>query len=70
LPTGNSCRNRSGGEEIALTTVRAIPYLVPYGAWFVGFSEISFSLALLRMASSVRPSFSPMTRVGVFLAAS
>lgn len=43
---------------------------VPYGDWFVGFSEIFSSLAFARTASSVRPSLSPMTRVGVFCFAS
>ena len=43
------------------------PYLFRlYGDWFVGLSEIPFSLAFVRTASSVRPSFSPITRVGVF----
>lgn len=42
---------------------------MPYGFWFVGLSEIPSSLARVRTAVSVRPNFSPMTRVGVLPAA-
>jgi hypothetical protein len=41
-----------------------------YGDWFGGFNEIPFSAALLRTPPSGRPSFTPMTRVGVFPCAS
>ena len=41
-----------------------------YGDWLVGLRETLFSPALARTASSVRPSFNPMTRVGVFAFAS
>jgi hypothetical protein len=37
-----------------------------YGLWLVGFSETPVSPAFDLTADSVRPSFSPMTRVGVF----
>src|SRR5690606_2928616 len=37
-----------------------------YGDWLVGLREMLFSPALARTASSVRPSFRPITRVGVF----
>lgn len=40
------------------------------GDWFVGLSDTPSSEALARTASSVRPSFSPITRVGVFSPAS
>jgi hypothetical protein len=41
-----------------------------YGDWLVGFSETLSSPALARTESSVRPSFNPITRVGVFALAS
>src|SRR5439155_18518001 len=40
-------------------------FFVPYGDWLVGFSGMRSSLALLYTAFSVRPSFSPITLVGV-----
>jgi hypothetical protein len=43
---------------------------VPYGDWLVGFSEMLFSDAMLRIEFSVRPVFSPITLVGVFSRAS
>lgn len=49
---------------------RAFYFLRLYGDWLVGFNETRRSLAWLRTACSVRPSLSPMTRVGVFWAAS
>jgi len=52
----------------ALIELKARPtsYFVPYGFWFVGFSEMFSELARVRTASSVRPSFNPITLVGVF----
>jgi len=49
-----------------MSQLHVIYFFVPYGDWFVGFSEMPFSLALLWTAAGVRPSLSPMTRVGVF----
>ena len=50
--------------------VEAVPSHVglrgPYGLWFVGLSEMSCSLALLEIASGLRPNLRPMTLVGVF----
>src|SRR5437868_3207862 len=41
-------------------------FLLPYGLWFVGFNETCCFVACERTAPSVRPSLSPITRVGVF----
>ena len=43
---------------------------VPYGDWLVGFNEMLFSDAMFLIEFSVRPVFSPITRVGVFSRAS
>jgi hypothetical protein len=40
-------------------------FVVPYGLWFTSLRGTLFSLARFLTASSVRPSFRPMTRVGV-----
>ena len=45
-------------------------FLVPYGDWFVGFNDTPTWDACDCTASSVRPIFRPMTRVGVFALAS
>ena len=45
-------------------------YVLLYGDWFVGFKEIPSCAAFVRTPPSGRPSFKPITRVGVFPAAS
>jgi hypothetical protein len=40
--------------------------LLLYGDWFVGFSDTPSDCAFPLTALSVRPSFRPITRVGVF----
>ena len=48
-----------------------IYFLLPLlGDWFVGLSDIRFSTAFDRTEFTVRPSFKPITRVGVFSLAS
>jgi hypothetical protein len=41
-------------------------FRLPYGDWFVGFSDMPSACAFDLTAFSVRPSFKPITRVGVF----
>lgn len=50
--------------------MRILHFLRLYGDWFVGFSGMFSAEALVYTASGVRPSFRPMTRVGVFSLAS
>lgn len=45
-------------------------FRLPYGDWFVGFSDTPSEEARAYTAGAERPSLSPITRVGVFCPAS
>jgi len=61
---------RTNTGSASAPEIRYRHFFVPYEEWFVGCGEMLSWLVLVLTASSVRPSFNPITLAGVFRFAS